>query len=137
MAETIRIVDYFYVTVPNKPGESARALGMLRDAGVNLLAFSGFPEGRGAQLDFVPENPAAFREAARRAKWKVTGPKRAFLIDGDDQVGAGAALMGKQAAAKINVTAIDAVCAGGGRYGVILWVASRDVNRAAKVLGAP
>ena len=137
MAETVRIIDYFYVTVPNKPGEGARALGMLRDAGVNLLAFSGFPEGRGAQLDFVPENPAAFREAARRAKWKVTGPKRAFLIDGDDHVGAGAALMGKLAAAKINVTAIDAVCAGGGRYGVLLWVASRDVNRAAKVLGAP
>ena len=136
MAETVRIVDYFYVTVPSKPGEGARALGVLRDAGVNLLAFSGFPQGRGAQLDFVPENPAAFREVARRAKWKVTGPKRAFLIDGDDRVGAGAALLGTLAAAKINVTAIDAVCAGGGRYGVILWVASRDVNRAAKALGA-
>lgn len=136
MAETLRTVDYFYVTVPNKPGEGARTLGVLRDAGVNLLAFSGFPEGRGAQLDFVPENPAAFRAAARAAKWKVTGPKRAFLVEGDDRVGAGAALMGKLAEAKINVTAIDAVCAGGGRYGVILWVAPRDVKRAATVLGA-
>ena len=135
MAETVRIVDYFYVTVPNKPGESARALGMLRDAGVNLLVFAGFPAGRGAQLDFVPAYAKAFRETARRANWKVTGPKRAFLIEGDDRVGAGAELMGKLAAAKINVTAIDAVCVGAGRYGVILWVASRDVKRAAKVLG--
>jgi hypothetical protein len=136
MAETVRTVDYFYVTVPNKPGEGARTLRVLRDAGVNLLAFSGFPEGRGAQLDFVPENPATFRAAARAAKWKVTGPKRAFLVEGDDRVGAGESLMGKLAEAKINITAIDAVCTGGGRYGVILWVAPRDVKRAATVLGA-
>ena len=38
--------------------------------------------------------------------------------------------------AKINVTAVDAVCAGAGRYGAILWVAPRDVTRAAKALGA-
>ena len=136
MAETVRTLDYFYVTVPNKPGEGARALGVLRDAGVNLIAFSGFPQGRGAQLDFVPDDPATFKAAARKAKWKVTGPKRAFLIDGDDRPGAGAELMGKLAEAKINVTAIDAVCAGGGRYGVILWVAPRDVKRAASLLGA-
>jgi hypothetical protein len=136
MAETVRTLDYFYVTVPNKPGEGARALGVLRDAGVNLIAFSGFPQGRGAQLDFVPDDPAAFKAAARRAKWKVTGPKRAFLIDGDDHPGAGAELMGKLADAMINVTAIDAVCAGSGRYGVILWVAPRDVKRAGSVLGA-
>jgi hypothetical protein len=136
MAETVRRVDYFYITVPNKPGEGARALGVLRDAGVNLTAFSGFPQGRGAQLDFVPADAAAFRAAARKAKWKVTGPKRAFLVEGDDRVGAGADLLGKLADAKINVTAIDAVCAGAGRYGVILWVAPRDVARATKVLGA-
>jgi hypothetical protein len=40
------------------------------------------------------------------------------------------------AAARINVTAIDAICAGGGRYGAILWVASRDYNKAATRLGA-
>ena len=136
MAERVRVVDYFYTTVSNKPGEGARALGTLAEAGVNLLAFSGFPSGRQAQLDFIPEDPKAFREAARRAKWKVVGPKRAFLIEGDDRVGAGADLLGKLAEAKINVTAIDAVCAGGGRYGVLLWVPPGDVRRAAKLLGA-
>ena len=135
MAERVRVVDYFYTTVSNKPGEGARALRVLSDAGVNLLAFSGFPAGRQAQLDFIPEDPRAFREAARRAKWKVTGPKRAFLIEGDDRIGAGAELMGRLAGANINVTAIDAVCAGGGRYGVLLWVPPRDVRRAAKLLG--
>ncbi|HXH81363.1 MAG TPA: hypothetical protein VNN07_00375 [Candidatus Tectomicrobia bacterium] len=135
MADTIRRVEYFYVMAPNRPGVGAALLGELRQAGVNLLAFSGFPSGRGAQIDFVPEDPKAFREAARKAKWKVVGPKRAFLAMGDDRPGAIAELMQRLADAKINVTAIDAVCAGSGRYGAILWVEPRDVNRAAKALG--
>jgi hypothetical protein len=136
MADAIRKVEYFYVQAPNKPGVGASLLAELRSAGVNLLAFSGFPSGRGAQIDFVPENPAAFRAAARRAKWKVVGPKRAFAIEGDDRPGAIADILARLAAARINVTAVDAACAGAGRYGAILWVAPRDVTRAARVLGA-
>jgi hypothetical protein len=136
MADTIRVVEYFYVETPNTPGVGGAMLTTLRDAGVNLLAFSGFPSGRRAQLDFVPENAAAFRAAAKAAKWKVVGPKKAFLISGTDRPGAGAELMTRLAQAKINVTAIDAVCAGGGAYGAILWVAPRDVAKAAKALGA-
>jgi hypothetical protein len=136
MADTIRRVQYFYIEVPDRTGEGARALATLRDAGVNLLAFSGFPSGRRAQLDFVPEDPAAFRQAARAAKWKVTGPKRAFLLNGDDRVGAMSDILGKLADAKISVTALDGVCAGEGRYGAILWVDPAAYNRAARVLGA-
>lgn len=136
MADEIRRVDYFYVQVSDKPGEGARALATLRDAGVNLLAFSGFPEGRRAQLDFVPADAALLRQAAKKAGWKLTGPKKAFLVSGEDRAGAVADLLAKLAGAKINVTAVDAACAGAGRYGAILWVASRDVARAAKVLGA-
>ena len=136
MPDTVQRIEYFYVTVPNKPGEGARLLGALREGGINLLAFSGFPEGRGSQLDFVPSDPAAFRQFARKAKWKVTGPKRAFLSSGEDRVGVVAEMHRKLAEARINVTAIDAVCAGAGRYGAILWVAPRDFAKAAKLLGA-
>jgi hypothetical protein len=136
MADRIRRVPYFYIMAPDKPGEGARALQTLRDAGVNLLAFSGFPQGRRSQLDFVPENPAAFRAAARKAGWKVTGPKVAFVVEGEDRLGATAEILGKLAAAKVNVTATDAVCAGGGRFGVLFWVKPRDVAKAAKALGA-
>ncbi len=135
MEETIRLVDYFYIEAPDKPGEAARVLGQLRDAGVNLLAFSGFPKGRRAQLDFVPADAAAFKAVAKQARWKIVGPKRSFLIQGEDRVGAVAELLGRLAAAKINVTATDAVCAGAGRYGVILWVKPRDVKRAAQAFG--
>ncbi len=136
MAETVRKVDYFYIEVPDKPGEGARALGLLRDAGINLVAFSGFPKGRKAQLDFIPSDPEAFRQVAKKARWKLSPRKTGFYIEGDDRIGVAADLLGKLAAAKINVTAVDAICAGLGRFGAILWVKPRDVNRAAKALGA-
>jgi hypothetical protein len=136
MADTVRLVEYFYVMAPQKPGVGAALLAELRQAGVNLLAFTGFPSGRGAQIDFVPEDGAAFRAVAKKAKWKVTGPKRALLVMGDDRPGVIAEFMQRLADAKINVTAIDALCAGSGRYGAILWVAPRDVTKAARTLGA-
>jgi hypothetical protein len=37
--------------------------------------------------------------------------------------------------AKINITAMDALCAGGGRYGAILWVKPAAYEAAAKALG--
>jgi hypothetical protein len=130
-----RIADYFYIEAADTPGEGARVLGTLRDAGVNLIAVSGFPAGRRAQIDFVPENPAAFRAAAKKAGWKVTGPKKVFLIAGEDRTGVMAETYGKLAAAKINVVSSQAICAGEGRFGAVLWVAPRDVKRAAKALG--
>ena len=136
MAETVRLVEYFYITASNKPGEGARLLNILKEAGVNLSAFSGFPQGRRAQLDFIPADAAAFKQAAKKAGWKVTGPKRAFVVQGDDRVGAVADLLERLGAAKINVTAVDAVCAGNDRYGAILWVAPKDVRKAAALLGA-
>ena len=76
MADTIRVVDYFYVTIPNKPGEGARLLDTLRQARVNLLAFSAFPEGRKTQADFVPEDSAAFRSVATDATGQSCGWRR-------------------------------------------------------------
>jgi len=58
MAQTVRKVDYYYVQTPNTAGQSARILAGLRDAGVPLLAYSGFPSGRKSRQDFVPADPA-------------------------------------------------------------------------------
>ena len=135
MADTIRLVDYFYVEVPDKPGEGARALGHLKEAGVHLLAIHAFPKGRRAQVDFVPSEPAAFKAAAKAGKWKTVGPKKAFFLQGDDRVGALVDYAARLAGAKINVTAVDALAAGAGRFAAIVWVKTRDVQRAAKVLG--
>jgi len=137
MPSTIRKVSYAYVTVVNKSGEAARILEALRDAGVNLLAFSGFPQGRNrAQVDIVTDDTVGLVSAAKRHKWKLSRTKRAFLAQGTDEVGAALPPLAKLAGAKINVIAADAVAAGEGRFGMLFWVAPRDYNRAAKLLEA-
>lgn len=129
-------VSYFAMQIPNRPGEAGRILSGLAKAGVNLLAFTGFPNGRNSQVDFIPANPTTFLAVARGMKLKLRGKKTGFLIRGGDQRGAIARVMTKLAHAKINVTAVDAVTAGAGRFGAILWVKQSDVNRAARALGA-
>ncbi len=61
MADIVRKVAYFAMDVPNRPGEGARVLGALADAGVNLLAFSGFPSGRKAQAAMLPSSGSSPR----------------------------------------------------------------------------
>ena len=136
MADVIRKVSYFAMDVADKPGEAARVLTALSRAGVNLLAFSGFPRGRRAQLDFIPEDVELFRKALSTAKLKVQSKKTGFLVQGDDRPGAVADVLQKLADAAINVTAVDGVSAGAGRWGAILWVKPQSVVKAAKVLHA-
>ena len=107
-----------------------------RPAGINLLAFTGFPQGRRSQMDFIPANPTTFLAVARGMKLRLRSKKIGFLIRGKDQRGAIAQVMSKLAVAKINVTAVDAVGVGGGRFGAILWVNQKDIQRAARALGA-
>lgn len=137
MAESVRRMDYFVITIGNKRGEGARVLQMLAQAGVNLLAFTGFPAATGkAQLDFVPENAESFRAVAEQLRLRPRAPKTVFLIEGDDRAGSLAALLERLAGAKINVTAINALAAGSGRYRALLWVKPKDVDQAAATLGA-
>jgi hypothetical protein len=137
MADRVRKVNYCYAKVSTRAGQGAAILGALREAGVDLLAFSGFPVGGGkAQLDLVSDDMAAVRRVARKSGWRLSKNKRGFLFQGGDQVGACHRQLQKLADQKINVTAADAVAAGKGRYGMILWVKPKDYARAARVLGA-
>jgi hypothetical protein len=134
--DSIRKADYFSIEVPNKVGEGARLLAALREAGVNLAAFTAFPSGRRAQVDFIPEDTAAFKAAARKAGIKVSPRKTVFIVQGDDRPGALAEICEKLAGAGINMIAMDATSAGQGRYGGMFWVDPADVRKAAKVLDA-
>ena len=137
MADSVRRIDYYYVTVPDTPGEGQRVLSTLKESGVNLVAFLGFPVGGGqTQIDLVPEDPQSLREAAEGAGITLSEAKRAFLVQGGDRVGAVADTTAKLAEANINVTAVAATGAGSGRFGMILWVAAADYERAAEALGA-
>ena len=79
---------------------------------------------------------AAVGKVARENGWRLSKTKKGFLIQGTDRVGACHRHLQKLADRKINVTAVDAVAAGKGRYGMILWVKPKDYGRAARALGA-
>lgn len=136
MGDFVKRIEYYYTMVTNRPGAGAKVLNALKAEGVSLVAYTGFPTARRAQLDFVPGDKDVFLAAAQKAKIKLVGPKTAFLIQGDDRVGAVAEIAAKLADAGINITALDAVASGQGRYGAVLWVKPRNVERAAQVLGA-
>jgi hypothetical protein len=135
--DTVRKVGYCYLMVSNRAGQGLKVLAELEKAGVNLLAFSGFPAGGGkAQVDLVPESLPALTQLARRLGWKLSPRKRAFLVTGDDKIGAARRQLEKLAAARINVIAAFGVAAMAGRYGMILWVKPQDYGRAARALRA-
>ena len=133
----VRKVSYCYASIPNRPGQGANVLGQLKKAKVSLLAYSGFPtRGGNAQLDFVATHLAPIRKIANQNGWRVSPTKKGFLIQGTDRLGAVHSHIEKLAEKKINVTAADAVVAGKGRYGMLLWVKGKDYGRAARVLKA-
>ncbi len=137
MADVVRRIEYYYIVVPNQTGEGAKVLNALKAEGINLVAFSGFPvSARRAQIDFIPSNRDAFLAAAKKAGLKPVGPKVAFLIQGQDRMGAVADIVSKLREAKINITAMQAIAAGEGHYGAILWVKPRNISKAAQALGA-
>jgi prephenate dehydratase len=136
MADSIRKVTYFSMAISNKAGEGAKVLSALADGGVNLLAFTGFPRGKRAQVDFVPEDTKKFVAVAKKAGWDMNPKKTGFLLQGMDRVGALLEGLQKLADAGIKVTAMDAVVGGGGRYGALFWVKPKNVAKAAKLLGA-
>jgi hypothetical protein len=133
---SVRKASYYSMKVPQRPGSGAQLLAALKAARVNLLAFTGFPEGGGAQVDFVPQDNARSVKAARAAKLRISARKTAFLVRGDDRVGALTQVMGRLARAKLNVVSVQAVTAGKRRFGAILWVKPKDVAKAARALRA-
>ena len=129
-------VDYFVVTTDDKPGIGADLHKKLSKEGVNLLAVLAFPSGGKIQVDVVPENPEAFTKAAKKLGITTSPAKAAFLIQGTDRSGAIGDVLGRLGGAGINARATLGACAGGKRYGGLIWVAPKDVESAARALGA-
>ena len=135
MSIKIQEVEYYYAIVADKPGEARKLLEFLSEKSVNLLAFTVFPVGGGeSQLDFFPEDPEAIKRAAEDAGMKLVGPKKAFLMQGQDKVGVLYHFHLKLANEGINVRASNGVVDGKGRFGYVLWVDPADYEKASKVL---
>src|SRR5882672_3376221 len=76
----IRKVVYFSMQVPNRPGVGVEMLRSIAKGKQNLLAFTGFPNGARAQVDFVPSKPVEFARGAKKKGVKLGKRKTAFLV---------------------------------------------------------
>jgi hypothetical protein len=136
MSDTARIVDYFYTCIEDSPGEGYRLLARLKRRDVNFLAFTAFPSGPGqVQLNFIPENNEELQRASAELNVQLMGPRKVFLIQGEDKIGALADTFRTFYNADINIHAANCVADDRGGYSMIIWVSPHDYAAAAEALG--
>jgi hypothetical protein len=136
MFAKIIAVDYFNCTVKDKPGTAYELLCELFQEKVNLLAFSVIPIGpEYAQVVLFPESDDRLIRAAKKRDLTLNGPHQAFLIQGDDQLGALVDIHKRLSEADINIYTSSGVTDGRGGYGYTLYVKPDEFTRAAQVLG--
>jgi hypothetical protein len=135
--ETLQ-VDYQYVILDDEPSAAAAALATLCAEGVDLIGFSEFPHGPGkAQLDLIALDGRSLARKAADMGLTISRVKTGFLIRGEGTPGPPVAdMLHRLAGANLHVTSLQAVAAGAGRFGALLWVKAQDVEEAAKILGA-
>ena len=110
MAYTIRPVEYYYVNVRDELGAAYRVLSALAARGVSLLAFTAVPSGPSlAQFALFPEDPNKLVAEARAAQIALDGPHHALLVQGDDELGALAAVHERLFEAGVDVYASSGV----------------------------
>jgi len=128
-------IELYSVVVPNKPGKGAQLLSSFKEAGVNFVGIWGYPVGKSkSRIDMVAEDTALFKKAAKQLKIELGKKQIALHITGEDHPGAVAEILAKVAAKEINVYAVQALCAGNGRFGALIQVDQDAVKKAAKVL---
>ena len=136
MAYEIRCIDYFYCSVKDQPGEAYKVLSILEDLGINMLAFHAIPIGpNNTQLTIFPENSGRLFSEAKRSGLKLDGPQKAFLVRGDDHLGALSELHKQLYDAGINIFASNGVTDGKGEYGYVIYVRPEKFESAKKTLG--
>jgi hypothetical protein len=136
MPDTVRKVDYFSIFVSDKPAQAFNVLSMLVSSGINLLGCSGTQRGKRAQIDVIPDDTRRFRSAIKKAGLEFRPEKSGFLIQGEDRPGALTEHLRVLGESKVNVTGIDSISAGQGRWGAIIWVDDGALSKASKILKA-
>lgn len=137
MSLTIRRVDYFYTTVHDKPGEAYRLLSKLAADEVNLMAFGAVPVGPvHTQLTLFPADDDEMMKVAEKMGLGLTGPHRALLIQGDDELGALVDIHGTLYDAGVNVYACNGVTDGRGSFGYVIYIRPEEFEKAARALEA-
>jgi hypothetical protein len=138
MTTEIIKMDYRYIILDDEPSAAAAALETLWEEGISLVGVSEFPHGPGkTQLDLIAHNDRALAKTAAEMGLTMSHVKTGFLIRGEGTPAPVVSdILRRLAGAHIPVTSLQAVSAGAGRFGAMLWVKARDVDEAARVLNA-
>jgi hypothetical protein len=135
VAFTIRGVEYYYANVRDELGAAYRFLSQLAELGVDLLAFTAVPSGPAlAQFTLVPTDTGKLVAQASAAGLPLDGPYHAFLVQGDDELGALADVHEQLIKAGVDIFASSGVSDGRGAFGYLVYVREDQFERAAAAL---
>jgi hypothetical protein len=135
MAFRIRRVEYYYANVRDELGAAYRLLSQLAELGVDLLAFTAVPSGPAlAQFTLVPTDTGKLLAQASVAGLPLDGPYHAFLVQGDDELGALANVHERLVKAGVDIFASSGVSDGQGAFGYLVYVREDQFERATAAL---
>lgn len=137
MAFTVRSVEYYSANVRDELGAAYRFLSQLAELGIDLLAFTAVPSGPAlAQFTLVPADTGKLVAQANAAGVPLDGPYHAFLVQGDDELGALANVHEQLVRAGVDIFASSGVSDGRGAFGYLIYVREDQFEKAATALGA-
>jgi hypothetical protein len=135
LAFTIRRVEYYYANVRDELGAAYGLLSQLAELGVDLLAFTAVPSGPAlAQFTLVPTDSGKLLAQASVAGLPLDGPYHAFLVQGDDELGALANVHEQLVKAGVDIFASSGVSDGRGAFGYLVYVREDQFERATAAL---
>ncbi|MEO8097064.1 MAG: hypothetical protein ABI811_05140 [Acidobacteriota bacterium] len=133
----VRNAEYFSIRIEDSPDNAYELLARLATEEVNLLAFSAVPYGPNhVELTIFPDRSDTFTQLAKKLGWAVSGPQHAFLVQGDDHLGALADIQRMLLEADVQIYAASGVTDGSGHFGYVIYFKDEDHARAARALGA-
>jgi len=128
-------VEYYYANVRDELGAAYRLLSQLAELGVDLLAFTAVPSGPAlAQFTLVPTDTGKLLAQASMAGLPLDGPYHAFLVQGDDELGALANVHEQLVKAGVDIFASSGVSDGRGAFGYLVYVREDQFETATAAL---
>ncbi len=130
-----KLVTYFKTTLEDKPGMVLAVAKEMKSKNLGLLALWAYSTQPGqGELYCIPKNPDKFRGAYKPSGMQMEEGS-GFFVKGADKTGALVKTLEAIEKEGVNIMAIHAIAAGG-NYGLFIRVASTDVEKTAKALGA-
>lgn len=135
MALDILQVEYYNITVEGRITNASTLLSAIAGAGVDFHAFKAIPVEPGkTQFTLFAKDSAKMMEGAKKSGLELDGPYFALFIKGDEEQGALAGIYKRLSQAGIQVEEACGIADINAGYGVILYLAQEDCDKAMTVL---